>query len=115
MLITKDYLEKHGGATLDKNGNFVQFHSGFQVGIHSFSLISFDKIREEIFEVGTRYTLNERLEDGQYLGLWLDKDTRMLYIDSSIYIEDFEVAVHHGRLNKQKSIYSWFMKKDITI
>lgn len=42
---------------------------------------------------------------GYYLGLWIDYDTNTVYIDASVFVEDYALAMTLGKAFNQKAIY----------
>lgn len=95
---------KKGGATLDKNGEPVNFSAGFQVSkkdCYTINAESLNEIKKAIKTVLKRIAH----ESGLYCGVWVDSG--LVYIDISERIKSRKKAVKIGKARKQISVYDW--------
>lgn len=95
--IKKEAKEKGDswGATLDKNGNPVEYKNGFQVSYE-------DGPQTESSEEALEAVLNG------FNGIWYDSG--IWYIDKSMHIVNEQKAREFGIKNNQKSILNWLDK-----
>lgn len=104
---TLSEILKKGGATLDAQGNQVNYLKGYQVSfkdLYKIKLEHFDEILQKVNKA-----LNESA--GACVGLWVDDG--FIYIDYSKKIDDLQDALTFGKLNNQLSIFDWSTKKCI--
>ncbi len=99
---------QNGGATINKNGQAVNFSRGFQVSkkdCYILKLKELETIRTAAAE------LLEELKGGEFLGLWVDGGK--VYIDISQKINNFNKAKQKGLELAQISIFNWATKNCI--
>lgn len=95
---------KNGGATLNKNGEAVNFKRGYQVSKKDCFILSVknvDKITKAVNEILRRIAHEERV----FCGLWIDNGK--IYADISEFIKSEKKAVKIGKARKQTSVYDW--------
>lgn len=104
--IGADVIEivKQGGATLDKNGEAVNFRDGFQVSKKDCYTINAESLNEIKKAVKT---ILKRIghESGLFCGIWVDSG--LVYIDISERIKSRKKAVNVGKARHQISVYDW--------
>lgn len=97
-------IVKQGGATLDKNGEAVNFRDGFQVSkkdCYKINAESLNEIKKAVKTVLKRIGH----ESGLFCGVWVDSG--LVYIDISERIKSRKKAVNVGKARHQISVYSW--------
>lgn len=97
-------IVKQGGATLDKNGEAVNFRDGFQVSkkdCYKINAESLNEIKKAVKTVLKRIGH----ESGLFCGIWVDSG--LVYIDISERIKSRKKAVNVGKARHQISVYSW--------
>ena len=117
-------LTKNGGATLgvtfhDKENyslKIVDFNGGYQVSIEDLVVIPLKFVNlmlddlhwSEFLKLIVQTKASKTLYDYNgaiCIGLWIDKD--QLYIDLSVYMGDYDLAVKLGKKHNQKAIFDW--------
>lgn len=87
----------------DKNGEPVDFIDGYMVAVKEIAVIPLEKALkitdEEMHDI-----ITTRLPEYTYLGGWVYDN--MLYLDASVNIIQFDVAMAVGAALNQKAIYS---------
>ena len=94
----------NGGATLDRNGESVNFKNGYQVSkkdCYTINAESLNEIKKAIKTVLKRISH----ESGLFCGVWVDSG--LVYIDISERIKSRKKALNVGKARKQISIFSW--------
>lgn len=97
-------IVRQGGATLNKNGEAVNFRDGFQVSkkdCYKISAESLNEIKKAIKTVLKRISH----ESGLYCGVWVDSG--LVYIDISERIKSRKKALNVGKARHQISVYDW--------
>lgn len=97
-------IVRQGGATLDRNGEAVNFRDGFQVSKKDCYLLkvkNVDKIAEAVGAVLKRIGH----ESGLFCGVWVDSG--LVYIDISERIKSRKKALKVGKARHQISVYDW--------
>ena len=93
---------RQGGATLNNNGEAVNFNNGYQVSkkdCYKLEVKNIDKITKSVKK------LLNGLKRGEFVGLWIDSG--FIYIDISERIHNLKRALRVGKARKQISIYNW--------
>ena len=99
MFKLKD-IKANNGATLDKQGNSLNYNSGYQVSAEDLEIIPAYKLtKKHLIEM-----LN-KIPVGSCLGVWINKGKA--YIDRSARISNKRLALKVGRQLKQISIWDW--------
>ena len=99
-MFTLKAIKINGGMTIDKQGNPLQYKSGYQVSAEDLEIIPAYKLRKtHLIEM-----LNA-IPVGSCLGVWLDNGKA--YIDRSARISNKRLALKVGRELNQISIYDW--------
>lgn len=99
---------ENGGATLDKNGNAVDFARGYQVSKRDCYTLNIKNIGEILAAVNG---LLSEIGAGEFVGLWVDNG--LIYIDVSERVERLSAAIVAGIERKQKSIFDWCLSRCI--
>lgn len=99
---------ENGGATLNKNGQAVNFKRGYQVSKKDCFILKVDEL-QDIFEKTTN--LLKAINNNEFVGLWVDNGK--IYIDISIKIGNLQTATEFGKELKQLSIFNWATKNCI--
>lgn len=97
-------IVKQGGATLDRNGEAVNFRDGFQVSkkdCYKINAESLNEIKKAIKTVLKRIGH----ESGLFCGIWVDSG--LVYIDISERIKSRKKAVKIGKARHQISVFDW--------
>lgn len=97
-------IVKKGGATLDRNGEAVNFRDGFQVSKKDCYKINAESLGEIKKAVGA---VLKRIghERGLFCGIWVDSG--LVYIDISERIKSRKKALNVGKARHQISVYDW--------
>lgn len=94
----------NGGATLDRNGESVNFKNGYQVSrkdCYTLNAESLNEIKKAIKTVLKRISH----ESGLYCGVWVDSG--FVYIDISERVKSLKKALRVGKARKQISVFCW--------
>lgn len=95
---------ENGGATLDRNGESVNFKSGYQVSRKDCYTLNAEKIND--VKKAVEKVLNRiGHESGLFCGVWVDSG--FVYIDISERIKNRKKAVNVGKARHQISVYDW--------
>lgn len=105
-VIGADVVEivKQGGATLNKDGEAVNFRDGFQVSkkdCYTINAESLNEIKKAVKTVLKRIGH----ESGLFCGIWVDSG--LVYIDISERIKSRKKAVNVGKARHQISVHDW--------
>lgn len=92
----------NGGATLDKNGDSVNFKNGYQVSKKDYYILKVSNIKKILQAVNG---LLKQVKKGDFVGLWVDDGK--IYIDISEHIKGIKKALRVGKARQQKSIFNW--------
>lgn len=99
MFKLKD-VKLNNGATLDKQGNALNYNNGYQVSVKDLEIIPAYKLtKKHLIEV-----LN-KLPNGANLGVWIDN--KKAYIDYSVRFTNKRQALEYGKAHNQISIWNW--------
>ena len=93
---------KNGGATLNSNGDSVNFKNGYQVAkkdCYKLSVKNIDKITQAINKLLTE------IKKGDFVGVWCESG--FCYIDISERVKNLKRALILGKARKQISVFSW--------
>lgn len=99
---------ENGGATLNSNGESVNYNRGYQVSkrdCYTLEIRNANKILKAV------NGLLNTITAGEFVGLWVDNG--LIYIDVSERVERLSVAIPLGVERKQKSIFDWCMNRCI--
>lgn len=99
---------KNNGATLNKNGETVNFASGYQVSKKDCYTLSINNTTEILNAINK---LLNTIKADEFAGIWIEEGKA--YIDISIKIDSLSEALQLGRELKQISIFEWNTKKCI--
>ena len=99
MFKLKD-VKLNNGATLDKQGNPLQYKDGYQVSAEDLEIIPAYKLTK-------KHLINmlNKIPFGSNLGIWIDNGKA--YIDRSARISNKRLALATGRKLNQISIWDW--------
>ena len=99
MFKLKD-VKVNNGATLNKQGESLNYASGYQVSVCDLEIIpAYRLTKKHLME------MLHRLEDGKCLGIWVDGGKA--YIDCSEYVSTKKQALRLGKQRKQISVWNW--------
>lgn len=93
---------RNGGATLNRQGEKVNFSRGYQASkkdCYTIGVEKVDKISKAVNE------LLNRIGRDEYVGLWVDSG--LVYIDISENIKNRKKALNIGTARHQISIFDW--------
>ena len=93
-------IKLNNGATLDKQGNPMQYARGYQVSEKDLEIIPAYRLTKKHLMEMLNY-----LEDGKCLGIWVDGGKA--YIDCSEYVSTKKQALRLGKARKQISVWNW--------
>lgn len=99
---------ENGGATLNSNGESVNYNWGYQVSkkdCYALEIRNANKILRAV------NGLLDTITAGEFVGLWVDNG--LIYIDISERVEWLSVAIVKGIERKQKSIFDWCLSRCI--
>ena len=105
---TLKQIIKNNGATLDKNGEAVNFKKGYQVSKVDGVKLNINNTAKVLAAIND--TLHTIINE-EFCGLWIEKG--YIYIDISIKVNTLEKALKMGRELKQISIFDWSTKNCI--
>ena len=93
-------IKFNAGATLDKQGNPMQYARGYQVSEKDLEIIpAYRLTKKHLIDM-----LNS-LPIGKCLGVWIDGGKA--YIDCSEYVNTKKQALRLGKQRKQISVWNW--------
>lgn len=98
------------GGTLTKQFSELITNIGYQVSIKDLLKVQVENLTDNDFE-NILKGVAESLENGHYIGLWIDKG--LLYIDESIHVTHYHTATALGRMHNQKAIWDWHDMKSV--
>lgn len=98
----------NGGATLNKDGESVNFARGYQVSKRDCYTLNAENVNEVLRAVNE---LLNTITAGEFVGLWVDNG--LIYIDVSERVERLSRAIVVGLERKQKSIFDWCLSRCI--
>ena len=99
---------ENGGATLNKNGESVDFDRGYQVSKKDCYTLNVGNVKKVLRAVNS---LLKTVKPSEFVGLWVDSG--LIYIDISERIERLSVAIMAGIERMQKSIFDWCLSRCI--
>lgn len=99
MFKLKD-VKLNQGATLDRNGNPLNYTRGYQVSERDLEIIPEYKLTKKLL-----LKVLNTLDNNKCLGIWIEN--KKVYIDISEYISTKREAIKQGKARKQISIFSW--------
>lgn len=100
--ITLSDIIRNGGATLNYNGEPVQYNSGYQVSVKDCYQLNISNVNDIINAINSLLTT---AKNGDFVGLWVDGND--IYIDLSTRLPNRAEALYWGKMLNQKSIYDW--------
>jgi hypothetical protein len=105
MFKLKD-IKANNGATLDQQGNSLNYNSGYQVSVKDLEIIP-------AYRLTKKHLLDmlAKIPNGSNLGIWIDNGKA--YIDRSARIGNKRLALATGRKLNQISIWDWKASKAI--
>ena len=99
-------IKLNKGATLDKQGNTINYKRGYQVSKRDLAIIPTYKLRKsQLIE------MLAEVPEGANLGIWIDNGKA--YIDQSVKVNDKAIALRVGRALKQLAVWDWKAGKAI--
>ena len=105
-MITLKAIKQNGGATLDCQGNAINYKRGYQVSKRDLAVIPTYKLRKaQLIE------MLAEVPEGANLGIWIDNGKA--YIDQSVKVNDKAIALRVGKALKQLAIWDWKAGKAI--
>lgn len=99
---------ENGGATLNSDGQSVNFNWGYQVSKKDCYTLNIKSVNKILHAVN--FLLNT-VKPSEFVGLWVDNG--LIYIDVSERVERLSVAITKGIERKQKSIFDWCLSRCI--
>lgn len=93
---------RSNGATLNSNGDSVNFAKGFQVSKKDCYILKVSNINKILTAVNK---LLNGIKKGEFVGLWVDDGK--IYIDISERIKNLKKALAIGKARHQISIFNW--------
>ena len=105
-----EQIIKNGGATLNSNGERVNFIRGYQVSKKDCYTLTIKNVNKILHAVNS---LLNSISAGEFVGLWVDNG--MIYIDVSERIAKLSDAIKIGVERKQKSIFDWCLSRCIRL
>lgn len=99
---------KNNGATLNKDGEAVNFANGYQVSIQDGYTLNINNTNEILNAVNE---ILNTIKEHEFCGLWIENG--LAYIDISVRIENRSKALKLGQKLIQKSIFDWKTKSCI--
>ena len=96
----KEMLIKNGGLTLNKKGQPIILKTGYQVSIYDCAKILLKDFNDKIVK-----QLADKINRGEYVGLWIDGG--YVYADISKRIATKKDAYQKGKELKQLAIFNW--------
>ena len=120
MLTVKE-LQAIGGITLNNDAldEAKHLYTGFMVSIKAYEIIKkVEEVNDDMLYVLASSLSSEAIGFSylgldSYIGLWIDDD--YVYIDISINIKSYDLAVAFARLNNQLAIYDVYENTTIYI
>ena len=105
MFKLKD-VKLNNGATLDKQGNMINYADGYQVSAEDLEIIP-------AYRLTKKHLLDmlDKIPNGSNLGVWINNNKA--YIDRSARIGNKRLALMAGRKLNQISIWDWKASKAI--
>lgn len=103
-------IYKSNGATLNQNGQKIQFATGFQCSVKDLHKTKQTKQNKIIKQINNAI---KHAKNGYNVGLWVEND--FVYIDYSVNITDKKTAMQTGKKYNQKSVYDWQNQKCVYI
>lgn len=105
-MITLKAIKANNGATLDKQGNALNYKDGYQVSAEDLAIIPTYRLRKsQLIE------MLKALPVGSCLGVWIDNGKA--YIDRSARISNKRLALKVGKQLNQLAIWDWKASKSI--
>lgn len=110
-MITKNDLKKYlaTGATLDKNGESINFFSGYQVGgvaeVFKINEKSLNKILQAVKK------LLKKCPASAFVGIWVNGG--VVYVEYSEHVAKLSEAMKKGIERGEISIFDWMFKREI--
>ena len=99
MFKLKD-VKLNNGATLDKQGNMINYANGYQVSAEDLEIIPAYRLTKKHL-----IDMLAKIPNGSNLGVWIDSGKA--YIDRSARIGNKRMALSVGRKLNQISIWDW--------
>lgn len=99
---------ENGGATLNSNGQAVNFARGYQVSAKDICEITIKKANK-ILRVVNR--LLKSVSASEFVGIWINNG--VAFVDVSERIDKLSDAMNAGITRGQWSIYDWTMRRCI--
>ena len=96
----KQMLIKNGGLTLNKKGQPIMLKSGYQVSIYDCAKTPLQDFDDNIVK-----QLADKINRGEYVGLWIDNG--YVYADISKRIATKKDACKKGKELNQLAIFDW--------
>lgn len=105
MFKLKD-VKLNGGATLNKQGNILNYDDGYQVSAEDLEIIP-------AYRLTKKHLLDmlAKIPNGSNLGIWIDSGKA--YIDRCVRIGNKRLALKFGKALNQISIWNWKAGKAI--
>nr|DAT76244.1 MAG TPA: hypothetical protein [Caudoviricetes sp.] len=107
-LQTLKNIIKNNGATLNKNGESVEFKKGYQVSKKDCYTLNINNTNEVLDAINN---ILNTIKQNEFCGIWIEEGKA--YIDISIKIDSLSKALKLGKELKQISIFDWNTKKCI--
>ena len=98
----------NGGATLNSNGETVNYNRGYQVSKKDCYTLEVKNVKKILTAVNS---LLNTVKPSEFVGLWVDNG--LIYIDVSERVERLSRAIVLGIERKQKSIFDWCLSRCI--
>lgn len=93
-------IKLNNGATLNKQGETLNYESGYQVSVRDIEVIPAYKLTKKHL-----IDMLKKLPVGTNLGVWIDN--KKAYIDYSVRFALKRQALEYGKAHNQISIWNW--------
>lgn len=108
--IKKNILLNEGGTLVPGSFKNLNKQDGYMVALAGYEkIINIDDLSIQTIKEYNQLAIN----NGGYIGFWIDKNTNLLYLDISLYINNKYRALATARKNKQLAIFDLKNKDSI--
>lgn len=108
--IKKNILMNEGGTLVPGTLENLTKEDGYMVSLSGFEkIINIDDLTVQTIKEYNHLAIN----NGGYIGFWIDKKTNLLYLDISLYITNKYRALATAKANKQLAIFDLKLKESI--
>ncbi len=108
--IKKNILMNEGGTLVPGSFKNLNKADGYMVALAGYEkIINIDDLTVKTIKEYNQIAIN----NGGYIGFWIDKKTNLLYLDISLYINNKYRALATAKENKQLAIFDLKLKESI--